>query len=316
MLIRQLQFMVALEREKHFARAAQACKVTQPSLSAALRQLEAEMGTPLVERGQRFQGFTAAGHTLLTYAKRVLAELSSLEQEIGALRQGLVGQIRIGAIPTVLPLLGKITAPFCASHPNVTLKISSMSSIDIERGLHNFDLDLGLTYLDNEPLSDVRSAKLFYEEYFLLLRQSRVEGDNNWQKTGQKGGRDPHRSDPLGCGAIGWADAANYPLCLLDSSMQNRRIIDAAFRSCGVSPHVVFEADNLSALVGAVRQDCGATIVPRAWLSEIGRPDGILSASLVLPSLKHEIGWVIAEREPFSPLAAAMMLQCQAIMSD
>ena len=168
MLIRQLQFLVALEREKHFARAAAYCKVTQPTLSAALRQLEAEMGIPLVERGQRFQGFTPAGQILLTTAKRVLAEISTLELEIGTLRQGLSGQLRIGVIPTALPMLGKITAHFCRSHPQVYLKINSMTSTEIERGLHNFDLDLGLTYLDNEPLGNVQTAMVLHRGIFVF----------------------------------------------------------------------------------------------------------------------------------------------------
>ena len=107
--------------------------------------------------------------------------------------------------------------------------------------------------------------------------------------------------------ALTWLDAAYYPLCLLDPSMQNRRIIEGAFRSCGISSHVVFEANDLSAVVGAVKQDCGAAILPEAWLSQIGLPEGVLAARLVNPVLSPQIGWVIAEREPFSPLASAMM---------
>ena len=73
MVIKQFAYLVALAREKHFARAAKACNVSQPTLSGAIRQLEEEIGVPLVERGHRFTGLTAEGETILAHAKRILA---------------------------------------------------------------------------------------------------------------------------------------------------------------------------------------------------------------------------------------------------
>ena len=74
MVLRQLEYLVALAREKHFGRAAEACHVTQPTLSAAIRQLEEDLGAPIIERGHRFIGLTPQGRLALEHAHRILAE--------------------------------------------------------------------------------------------------------------------------------------------------------------------------------------------------------------------------------------------------
>ena len=84
--IRQLQYLAALAREKHFTRAAKACNVTQPTLSGRIRQLEQELGVPIVERGQRFHGLTPEGERVLKWAHAILDNWGSLQQEIAKLR--------------------------------------------------------------------------------------------------------------------------------------------------------------------------------------------------------------------------------------
>src|SRR5579875_651776 len=119
MIIRQFEYLVALARERHFGRAAEACHVTQPTLSAAVRQLEEELGAPIIERGHRFLGLTPQGKLALEHAQRVLAEVSDLRREIEALDKGVAGRLRLGAIPTALPIVSHLTAPFAARYPRV-----------------------------------------------------------------------------------------------------------------------------------------------------------------------------------------------------
>ena len=109
MVIKQFAYLVALAREKHFARAAKACNVSQPTLSGAIRQLEEELGVPLVERGHRFTGLTAEGETILAHAKRILAEVDTMAQSIGDVRQGLKGRLRIGFLLVLVTLDRKST---------------------------------------------------------------------------------------------------------------------------------------------------------------------------------------------------------------
>src|SRR5690606_24581167 len=105
MLTRQLHYLTTLARERHFARAADACNVTQPTLSAAIKQLEETLGVLLVERGHRFVGMTEEGELVLAWAQRTLSDFDTLEQELAALTEGLVGKLRIGAIPVMLPII-------------------------------------------------------------------------------------------------------------------------------------------------------------------------------------------------------------------
>src|SRR5271163_3066865 len=157
MIVRYLEYLVALARERHFARAATACNVTQPTLSAGIKQLEEQLGVLIVERRQRFVGFTAEGERVLSWALRVLAGYSSLEQELSEMRAGLEGQIRLGAIPVSLPSIAMLTAAFTARHPRTRFQITSLTSVEIQRGLDEFTLDAGITYLDNEPLIGIRT---------------------------------------------------------------------------------------------------------------------------------------------------------------
>ena len=81
LVIKQLAYLVALAREKHFGRAATACNVSQPTLSGAIRQLEDELGVPLVERGHRYTGLTAEGEMIVTQAKRILGEIDTMRDK-------------------------------------------------------------------------------------------------------------------------------------------------------------------------------------------------------------------------------------------
>lgn len=176
-VLKQLAYLVALAREQHFGRAAEACHVSQPTLSAAIRNLEDELGAPIVERGHRFNGFTADGLLVLDHAKRILAECETMRQGLDELAEGLSGRLRVGAVPTALPVVSHFTAPFYERYPRVTLTVLSMTSAEISRGIENFELDVGLTYLDNEPLSHVRSKPLYAEEYvFLTPTEGRFAG--------------------------------------------------------------------------------------------------------------------------------------------
>ncbi|MFI6907240.1 LysR family transcriptional regulator [Nonomuraea sp. NPDC050394] len=108
MLLRQLEYLVALARERHFARAAAACHVSQPSLSAAIRKLERELDVPLVRRGRRLAGLTPEGERVPLWAHRILADTEALRQDLSEMREGLSGTLRIRA-PAFLRLRWQLT---------------------------------------------------------------------------------------------------------------------------------------------------------------------------------------------------------------
>ena len=111
MFLRQFEYLIALEKEQHFGRAADACHVSQPSLSSALQQLESELDVPIILRHQRYQGFTPEGERVVGWAKRLLADKKSLLEDLAIMRRNLRGKIRIGAMPMsspVLPLINQL----------------------------------------------------------------------------------------------------------------------------------------------------------------------------------------------------------------
>src|SRR4029453_4037737 len=107
-MLDKLEYLMALARERHFGRAPDACGGTQPTLAAGIKQLEETLGVLLVQRGSRFIGFTPEGERTLDWARRIVGDARAMREEIKALKQGLTGQLRIGAIPTTLPLRGAL----------------------------------------------------------------------------------------------------------------------------------------------------------------------------------------------------------------
>jgi DNA-binding transcriptional LysR family regulator len=285
MVLRQLLYIAALARERHFGRAAKSCNVSQPTLSAALRQLEKELGAPIVERGHHFTGFTPEGQCVLDYAKRILAECEEMKQDLSQLSHGLIGRLRLGAIPTVLPVVSLITAPFHARYPLVTIAVMSHTSIEIQLGIDNFELEVGLTYLDNEPLERVRTMPLYREEYILLTP---VEGPF------------PNRE------AVSWAEAAEVPLCLLTPDMQNRRIIDGIFRSINRQPSPGLETNSIFNLCSHVSAGHWSSIMPKTLLQVFGLPEATRPLRLTEPEATRTIGIIMPDRDPPSPLARSM----------
>jgi DNA-binding transcriptional LysR family regulator len=292
MIVRYLEYIVALARERHFARAAAACNVTQPTLSAGIKQLEESLHVLIVERRQRFVGFTPEGERVLAWAQRVLADYGGLTQELSELREGLEGQIHIGAIPVSLPALALLTAPFSAIHSRTRYQVISQTSVEIQRGLDDFTIDVGITYLDNEPLSRVRAVPLYRERYVLVTRKSSGIADS---------------------ASISWAKAATLPLCLLTPAMQNRRILDAQFLAAGATANAVIETNSLVTLWSHIRYGHWSTIVPQTFLLLLEQQGELISMPLVEPEAVHSIGLVASDREPLAPLPRALLDFAQTI---
>jgi DNA-binding transcriptional LysR family regulator len=290
-MIEKLEFIIALARERHFGNAAEACGVSQPTLSAGIKQLEDSFGVLLVQRGSRFQGFTPEGERVLDWARRIVGDTRAMRQEIHALRKGLTGHIRIAAIPTALAMLAMITTPFRARHPDVSFTILSRNSIEVLGLLENLEVDAGLTYLDNEPLGRVQTVPLYSEQYRLLAAADSPLGDRD---------------------RVTWAEVGKVPLCLLTPDMQNRRIIDQLLRAAGggVSDPTL-ESNSMIVLFSHVRTGRWASVMPEKLADTLGLTERLRSIPIVEPEAVHSIGLVVPDREPMPPLAAALVAEAK-----
>jgi DNA-binding transcriptional LysR family regulator len=285
-MIDKLQFFLALAREQHFGRAAEECGITQPSLSAAIRQLENELGVMLVNRGSRYQGLTPEGQRVLEWARRIVDDARTMKEEMRAARTGLSGHVRIAAIPTVLSLVPKLTAPFQEKHPDVTFSIQSATSLQVMNQLENLETDIGITYLDNEPLGRVVSVPLIEERYQLVISA---------------------RSAPEGRTSYTWREAAALPLCLLTPDMQNRRIINRHLAEAGASARPRLESNSMIVLFTHVLTGKWASIMPLDAARSFGFATEIAVIPLIEPEASHSVGIVALEREPNTPLVSALL---------
>ena len=291
-MLDKLEYLMALSRERHFGRAAETCGVTQPTLSAGIKQLEEQLGVLLVQRGSRFIGFTPEGERTLDWARRIVSDSRSMRQEIMALKRGLTGRLKIAAIPTALAMVAAITTPYRARHRDVRFTILSQTSIQILTQLENLEIDAGITYLDNEPLGRVSTVPLYQERYQLLTSPDAPLGDRD---------------------SVTWTEVAKVPLCLLTPDMQNRRIIDELLRGAGGDPQPTLESNSVVVLFAHVRTGRWATVMPSKLAETLGLTDTIRAIPIVEPEAVHTIGLVVPAREPMTPLTAALVAQAKQV---
>jgi DNA-binding transcriptional LysR family regulator len=291
-MIDKLEFIIALARERHFGHAAEACGISQPTLSAGIKQLEDSFGVLLVQRGSRFQGFTPEGERVLDWARRIVGDTRAMRQEIDALRHGLTGHIRMAAIPTALAMVAMVTTPYRARHPDVSFTILSCNSIEVLGLLENLEVDAGLTYLDNEPLGRVQTVPLYSEQYRLLTSSDSPLGDRD---------------------QVTWEEVGKVPLCLLTPDMQNRRIIEQLLRQAGSEVAPTLESNSIVVLFAHVRTGRWATVMPAKLAEVLGLTEKVRAIPIVEPEVTHSIGLVVPHRNPLTPLIHALVREAKAL---
>ena len=287
-MLDKLEFLLALARERNFGKAAEQCGVTQPTFSAGIKQLEDTLGVMLVQRTSRFLGFTAEGERVLDWARTIVADARAMRAEVQTLKKGLVGHLRIAAIPTALPMVSALTTPYRAKHPNVKFTILSRTSIDILQMVENLEVDAGLTYIDNEPLGRLRAVPLYNEQYRLLTSADSPLGDYD---------------------KVTWSEVGKIPLCLLTPDMQNRRIIDSLLHAAGTRPEPTLESNSMIVLFSHVRTGRWASVMPERLADTLGLTERLRSIPIVEPEVVHQIGLVVPPREPMIPTVAALVAE-------
>ena len=281
--IKQLKFLIALDETRHFGQAAARCHITQPTLSKRLRSLEEELDLPLVNRGQRFEGFTAPGERVLAWARTVLAAYDGLQAEAAACRGNLVGTLRLGVVPLSdfdpLAMMQRLHT----EHPNLRFELSSLSSEHVLEQLANNRIDLGISYLerlDNErfealPFSHTRMGLLYDQRFFFFGEQP-----------------------------LSWEALIELPLGMLTSGMHFRQSIDHNFHSRGLTPRPLLQTDAVHQLLQAVHGGLCCAVMPLNnglhILNENLRIQPIESAQTLVP-----LGLIMRRGAPRSALAEA-----------
>lgn len=292
-LLASLRYLVALDEHRHFGRAAQACHITQPALSNALRALEEEFGTTIVRRGRAFADFTPEGERILASAQRMLHEHELLQQELNSAAGRPQGGLTIASVPTAVPIAARFAAILQAQHPGITPVVLSMSSPEIEVGLDNLSVDMGLGYTDRVGPRGikVRTIHQYTERYFLLRRAASASG-------GLQMG--PPTS---------WLEASELPLSLLTPDMHNRTIIDSAFAVAGAEVRPVLQTNSILTLGLSVVAGSVCSVLPGALVGVMRGHPGLEALPLMHPEVLTPIGFMVGQTDrPSRTLAAALAL--------
>jgi DNA-binding transcriptional LysR family regulator len=289
-VIDKLEYLLALARELHFGRAAEACGVTQPTFSAGIKQLEETLGVLLVRRGSRFHSFTPEGERTLDWARRIVGDSRAMRQEIRALKTGLAGHLTLAAIPSALTRVAALTTPYRARHPGVSFSVLQRTSIEILAQIENLELDAGLTYIDNEPVGRLRAVPLYREDYRLVIAADGPLGDR---------------------AQVGWGELGELPLCLPTPDMQYRRIVDRLLRAAGVEPVPRLESNSMLVLLTHVRTGQWAGIMPAAIVDSLSLGEALRAVPIVGNVSAPTIGLLIPQREPVTPLVAALVAEAR-----
>ena len=275
--LKQLRYFDALARHRHFGRAAQACAISQPALSLQIKELEALVGAPLVERATRQIRLTALGEALVSRARNILVGVDELEELVRASKGPLAGRLRLGVIPTVAPyLLPDIMGALSRRLPGLEVEIRETVTQSLIYDLLEARLDLAIVAL---PISEpaLREFALFQED-FVLVRPAEDEGK--------------HVPSPELLQAM--------RLLLLEEGHCFR---DQALSFCKFTeaqPRNMMEGSSLSTLVQMVGAGMGVTLIPEMALRLETRSADVSIARFPPPRPSRTIGMVWRKTNPLS----------------
>lgn len=192
MTIQQLEYVLAVDQFRHFARAAEHCRVTQPTLSAMIQKLEDELGVKLFDRTVQPVCPTAIGVKIIDQARVIMAQAAQVKEIISEEKQSLAGKFRLGVLPTIAPyLLPRFFPQLMEKHPELDIRVTEMKTRDIQQALHTGEIDAAIIASKLED-SFLKEETLFYETFFgyvshkeplfkhAVIRTSDITGERLW----------------------------------------------------------------------------------------------------------------------------------------
>lgn len=286
MIIRNFEYLLALNAEKHFARAAAACRVSQPTLSAGIKQLEEDMDVLIVKRGRKFEGFTPEGQRVLAWAQQMMQDCMRLKHELHGLRdRGMQGPFRMGILPATSALASVLSVAFGEKFPKLEISIKTGDALHIQQALRQGELDVLLSYLDDprgESLNASSDAGLdaytLYRERMFLFTRADVDLDRR----------------------VAWNDLKPLPLCLLRSALPS-----AAELQLAKAERVVY-TDSPAVLAAHVETGRWSTVLPQSLATTLPQ-SAALRALAVTPNWLANVGFVVIKSDPLPAAVHALM---------
>lgn len=279
-MLRQIRYLTAVVEYQHFTRAAEALRVSQPTLSQQIKQLEKSLHVQLLDRSGRTVRLTDAGENYLSYARRALRELDAGTRAVHDVQDLSRGSLRLAMTPTFTAyLIGPLVERFSTLHPGITLSVQEMTQDRIEAALAADTVDLGIAFAQARS-SEIETQALFVETLGLVV-------GNNHLRAGAQAPMDLRELDQEG-------------LVLLSRDFATRRHIDQHFRDQGIAPRIAIEVDSISAIVEIIRRGKLATVLPEA----IARAQAELNPVDLSPPVPHRTAALLRRKGAYVSAAS------------
>jgi LysR family cyn operon transcriptional activator len=268
MEFRHLRYFLAVADALHFTKAAEGLSVSQPALSAQVKQLEQEVGVPLFDRVGRSVQLTRAGAIFREHARRALREMELAQLAIAEAEGLQGGTLAVGVVQTVNAyLVPEIVSRFSTLHPRVGLKLDELSGPDIEAGVRSGLLDVGIGFV---PVTSgrIESQPMFEEDFVFITSPAHRLAKRRY---------------------VALSSLADEALILLPGVFCTRQLLNASFEQARVQPKIIVEMNSIEGILATIRTSKLATILPRLSLG-LERNHSLRGIPLKHPTPRRGIG--------------------------
>ncbi|MEK3744669.1 LysR family transcriptional regulator [Brevibacillus sp. FSL K6-0770] len=249
--IKQLHYFVTVSDLLSYSKAAQKLHISQPSLSNAIKNLEQEVGSPLLERNTRKIELTDAGNILYRKAILLLSQMATLKKEMEEVKETGSGQLIIGIIESAKHWVPKVIRNYQEHFPSMNIKlIEVLSGQAVKDSLRKYHTHLLIT---NQSIQedDLETIPLYIENLVLVL----------------------HRSHPLAQQeSVSLKEVVAEPFIISTEGFQTRENILSAFAMEDVEPRIKFEIERFETALSLIRENLGITIIPENYLAGVSDP--------------------------------------------
>ncbi len=268
MNLTQLETFLTLSRTMSFRKAGELLNLTQPAVSAQIKNLEDEFKIILVDRNHPV-ALTEGGKLFAEYAEGMLKTVKELRDKLSDLEQHPQGHIEIGTTTSIaMQILPRVLSYFQNSYPLIKSRIHSMTSSQIISSVENGSVDIGIGYLFEKP-NQIEASTLYYDQFMLIASPEHPIST----------------SEPLHI-----EDLRNIPLIMLAPETAGRRFVDHVFKAYNISPLIVMELSSSEEVKRMVELNLGAAIVSKLSISEELRRKSLQIIPIQELNVVHPVG--------------------------
>lgn len=269
MTLQQLEYILAVDRFRHFAKAAEHCRVTQPTLSAMIQKLEDELEAKIFDRNQQPICPTPVGRLVLEQARTVLEEANRIKDIIEEERHSVAGVFRLGILPTIAPyLLPRFFPQLMKKYPQLDIRVAEMKTRDIKQALLTGEIDAGIIAA-MPGMEEYSQTHLFYEQFFGYVARECSLYNNKIIRT---------------------SDLGNEQLWLLDEGHCFR---DQLVRFCQMkaaqASQTAYRLGSMETFMRMVESGKGVTFIPELAIDQMNETQKELVRPFAIPTPTREI---------------------------